>query len=237
MSKFIFLFIKNVYLSSMEIYLSHTEENYLKTIYSIELAHDLNVSTTLIAKKIKTKASSVTDMIKKLADKELVNHEKYKGVSLTPLGKKVAVRIVRKHRLWEVFLVNKLDYNWDEVHELAEQLEHIKSNSLIDKLDAYLEFPEFDPHGDPIPDINGNIKHHKNIMLSSIEKNNSCVVIGVKDSSSAFLKFLDNAHIKLGSILKVIAVEEFDNSMSIEIDKTLISISHQISKNLFVKKL
>lgn len=221
----------------MEFTLSHTEENYLKTIYGLEHINDLNVSTTLIAKKIKTKASSVTDMIKKLADKGLINHEKYKGVSLTAEGKTIAVKIVRKHRLWEVFLVNKLNYNWDEVHEIAEQLEHIKSNSLIDKLEEFLGFPEFDPHGDPIPDSNGTIKHHKNVMLSSLEKNMSCVVIGVKDSTSAFLKFLDNANIKLGSILKVISIEEFDNSMLIENEGVNSSISNQISKNLFVKKL
>lgn len=221
----------------MEFTLSHTEENYIKTIYSLEFTNNLTVSTTLIAKNIKTKASSVTDMIKKLAEKDLVNYEKYRGVSLSVQGKEVAVRIVRKHRLWEVFLVNKLNYNWDEVHEIAEQLEHIKSKSLIDKLDAFLDFPEFDPHGDPIPDVNGNIKQHKNIMLSSIENNASCVVIGVKDSSSSFLKFLDNANIKLGSVLKVISKEAFDNSMLIENNQFLMSISFQISKNLFVKNL
>ena len=168
---------------------SHSEENYLKVIYTIELTKSKNVSTTLIAKKIHTKASSVTDMLKKLADKKLVNYEKYKGVSLTKKGKSIAVNIVRKHRLWEVFLVNKLNYNWDEVHEMAEQLEHIKSDSLINRLDAFLNFPKHDPHGDPIPDENGNIALHKNVMLSFIEANNSCVVIGLKDSSSDFLKF------------------------------------------------
>lgn len=221
----------------MEIKLSQTEENYLKTIYSLEYINDLNVSTTLIANKIKTKASSVTDMIKKLADKGFINHEKYKGVSLTVVGKTIAIKIIRKHRLWEVFLVEKLNYNWDEVHEIAEQLEHIQSNSLINKLDEFLGFPEFDPHGDPIPDANGTIKEHKNLILSSIEIKTSCVVIGVKDSSSAFLKFLDNANIKLGSMLKVLSIEEFDNSMLIENEGVINSISNQISKNLFVKKL
>ena len=220
----------------MEFKLTHTEENYLKSIYSLELSSSKNVSTTLLAKKMKTKASSVTDMIKKLADKNLVDYEKYKGVSLTKSGKTIAVKIVRKHRLWEVFLVNKLDYNWDEVHEIAEQLEHIKSYSLTDKLDKYLEFPTHDPHGDPIPDKNGNIEHHKNVMLSSIQIGESCVVIGVKDSSTAFLKFLDNSNIKLGSVIKVIAIEDFDNSMNIESNNSSFSISNQISKNLFVKK-
>ncbi len=220
----------------MEFQLTQTEENYLKSIYSLEISNSKNVSTTMLAKKMKTKASSVTDMIKKLADKDLVDYEKYKGVSLTNLGKTNAVKIVRKHRLWEVFLVNKLDYNWDEVHEIAEQLEHIKSISLIDRLDKYLEFPTHDPHGDPIPDKDGNIEHHKNVMLSSIQIGDSCVVIGVKDSSSSFLKFLDNSNIRLGSAIKINSIEDFDNSMNIESNNISFSISNQISKNLFVKK-
>ncbi len=217
--------------------LSQTEENYLKAIYSIGLSNTKSVNTTLIAKKLETKPSSVTDMIKKLAEKELINYEKYKGVTLTQSGKKIAVEIVRKHRLWEVFLVNKLHYNWDEVHEIAEQLEHIKSSTLVGKLEAYLEFPKHDPHGDPIPDENGNIAQHKNVMLSSVEINVSCIVIGVKDSSSSFLKFLDNANIKLGDTLKVLSKEDFDNSTLIENNTLTISVSHQISQNLFVKKI
>ena len=216
---------------------SQTEENYLKVIYSIGLAGSKTVNTTLIAEKLQTKPSSVTDMIKKLAEKELVHYEKYKGVSLTQSGKKIAIDIVRKHRLWEVFLVNKLNYNWDEVHEMAEQLEHIKSNSLVGRLEAFLEFPKHDPHGDPIPDENGNIALHKKIMLSSIEPNESCIIIGVQDSSSSFLKFLDSANIKLGSTLKIQSKEQFDNSMFIENNHISISISHQIANNLFVKKL
>jgi len=221
----------------MEFQLTQTEENYLKSIYSLEISTSKNVSTTLLAKKMKTKASSVTDMIKKLAEKDLVDYKKYKGVSLTKSGNTIAVKIVRKHRLWEVFLVNKLDYNWDEVHEIAEQLEHIKSHSLIDRLDKYLEFPTHDPHGDPIPDKDGNIEHHKNVMLSSIQIGDSCVVIGVKDSSTSFLNFLDNSNIRLGSTIKINSIEDFDNSMNIESNESSFSISHQISKNLFVKKI
>lgn len=217
--------------------LSQTEENYLKAIYSLAYANSNKVSTTLISEELNTKASSVTDMIQKLADKDLVHYKKYQGVSLTEVGKRIAVEIVRKHRLWEVFLVNKLNYNWDEVHELAEQLEHIKSETLIDKLEAFLEFPTHDPHGDPIPDKNGNIEHHKNTMLSSVDTGNSCVVVGIKDSSDPFLKFLDKLQIELGSVLKVVSKEPFDNSMLVETVTGSISISNQISKNLFVKKL
>ena len=159
------------------------------------------------------------------------------GVSLTKIGQKIAVEIVRKHRLWEVFLLNKLNYNWDEVHELAEQLEHIKSDTLTDKLEAFLEFPTHDPHGDPIPDKEGNIEHHKDTMLSSVETEKSCVVIGIKDSSDPFLKFLDKLQIQLGSTLKVISKEPFDNSMLVKTESASISISNQISKNIFVKKL
>jgi len=221
----------------MEFKLSQTEENYLKAIYSLGLHSGDNVSTNKIAERLKTKASSVTDMIKKLSGKKLVDYKKYKGSKLTLEGRRIAMKIVRKHRLWEVFLMNKLNYKWDEVHDLAEQLEHIKSNTLIDKLDAFLEFPTHDPHGDPIPDKHGNIEQHKNLMLSSIEINNSCTVIGVKDSSKAFLKFLDNANIKLGSVLKVVSKESFDNSIIIKLKETSTSISNQISKNLFVKKI
>lgn len=217
--------------------LSQTEENYLKAIYSLAYANSNKVSTTLISEELKTKASSVTDMIKKLADKDLVHYKKYQGVSLTEIGQKIAVEIVRKHRLWEAFLVNKLNYNWDEVHEMAEQLEHIKSETLIDKLEAFLEFPTHDPHGDPIPDKDGNVEHHKNMMLSSVENGEPCVVIGIKDSSDPFLKFLDKLDIQLGSTLNVVSKEPFDNSMLVETATGLISISNQISKNLFVKKL
>ena len=217
--------------------LSQTEENYLKAIYSIGISNTKSVNTTLIAKKLKTKPSSVTDMIQKLAEKNLINYEKYKGVTLSQSGKKVAVEIVRKHRLWEVFLVNKLNYSWDEVHDMAEQLEHIKSDTLVGRLEAFLDYPKHDPHGDPIPDENGNIALHKKVMLPSVEISSSCILIGVKDSSSSFLKFLDNANIKLGDTLKVISKEDFDNSLLIENKTQTISISNQISQNLFVKKI
>ncbi|HIE45471.1 MAG TPA: metal-dependent transcriptional regulator, partial [Flavobacteriaceae bacterium] len=131
---------------------SITEENYLKAIFSLESNSGTVISTNHIAKKLETKASSVTDMIKKLALKNLLVYTKYKGVSLSSQGRKIATSIVRKHRLWETFLVDKLGFNWDEVHDIAEQLEHIKSDKLILKLDSYLEYPQSDPHGDPIPD-------------------------------------------------------------------------------------
>lgn len=218
--------------------LTQTEENYLKAIYNLEFENSESASTTLISNQLQTKASSVTDMIKKLAEKDLVNYEKYKGVSLTVEGKSIAVKIIRKHRIWEVFLVEKLHYNWDEVHELAEQLEHIKSNTLIDKLDAFLEFPTHDPHGDPIPDKNGNIKHHKNVMLSSVPLNESCVIVGVKDSTKSFLQFLDKHLIQIDSVLTVNDIFSFDDSISVTLTNgNTLTLSEKVSSNIFVNIL
>ena len=219
----------------MNIELSYTEENYLKAVFSLSIEKGNAVSTNQISKKLATKASSVTDMIKKLADKKLVDYKKYQGVSLTKKGRERAVLIVRNHRLWEVFLVDKLDFKWDEVHDLAEQLEHIKSTKLTEKLDAFLNHPTHDPHGDPIPDKDGNLNQDPNESLSNIDEGTKCVLVGVRDSSSLFLKFLDNSNIKLGSKIKVIQKEDFDNSMSVKIDTKTLSLSNQITKNLFVK--
>lgn len=216
--------------------LSQTEENYLKAIFNLSLDLSKSVSTNAIAEKLTTKPSSVSDMVKKLADKELVDYKKYQGVSLTRAGKEIAVKVIRKHRLWEVFLVKHLDFSWDEVHEIAEQLEHVKSVKLTAELDRFLEFPTHDPHGDPIPDEAGNIAHHTDVMLSSVAVNDDCVVLGVKDSSKSFLKYLDSSEIRLGSCIKVLSKQDFDNSMQIKIGQKTLSISQQISKNLFVKK-
>ncbi|KGL58985.1 metal-dependent transcriptional regulator [Polaribacter sp. Hel1_85] len=213
-----------------------SEENYLKTIYHLELDADKGISTNAIAKKLETKASSVTDMIKKLSDKEVVVYKKYKGVTLTELGKKTAANIVRKHRLWEVFLVEKLNFSWDEVHDVAEQLEHIKSPKLIDQIDAFLGFPTHDPHGDPIPDKDGNLKTIEKSLLSTLLKNESGICVGVNDSSSEFLKFLDKKGITLGKQLTVLEKEDFDGSLSILIDGEKLSISNKIANNLYIQK-
>ena len=220
----------------MELDLSQTEENYLKAIYSLFIVSNKAVSTNKIAEKLKTKASSVTDMIKKLADKDLVNYVKYQGVSLTIKGKEIAVHVIRKHRLWEVFLVRHLGFQWDEVHEVAEQLEHVKSVKLTDGLDAFLDFPRYDPHGDPIPDKDGNFIKRNITVLSALKEGDESKIVGVKDSSSAFLKYLDNAEIKLGAEIKVLHKESFDHSMMLLIEGQKISISQQISSNLYVKQ-
>jgi DtxR family Mn-dependent transcriptional regulator len=199
------------------------------------LQSEKGVSTNAIAKKIETKASSVTDMIKKLAEKKVLVYKKYQGVSLTDDGEKRAALIVRKHRLWEVFLVEKLNFNWDEVHDVAEQLEHIKSQKLIDEIDALLGFPTVDPHGDLIPDKNGNLHPTKKRLLSSFEKNESGICTGVQDSSSAFLQFLDKQGIALGKQITVIAKEPFDDSITIKIDDREMTISKKIATNLYLK--
>ncbi|NQX83040.1 MAG: metal-dependent transcriptional regulator [Flavobacteriaceae bacterium] len=216
--------------------ITNTEENYLKAIFHIQCYTGSDVNTNSLAAKMDTKASSTTDMIKKLANKNLVTYKKYQGVSLTDQGKSIAVDIIRKHRLWEVFLVDKLSFNWDDVHEIAEQLEHIVSGQLVDKLDSYLGFPSHDPHGDPIPSKNGDLVLHKKIMLSDLLIGESCVVVGVKDSSSSLLKYLDKNLVKLGSVIQIIDIEDFDQSVLVAIDEVEKNLSKEICKNLFVEK-
>jgi DtxR family transcriptional regulator, Mn-dependent transcriptional regulator len=217
--------------------LTQTEENYLKAIFSLSLEASKAVSTNAIAEKLATKASSVTDMVKKLSEKKLVNYKKYQGVALTVLGREIAVKIIRKHRLWEVFLVKHLDFSWDEVHDVAEQLEHVKSTKLVQQLDAFLEYPTHDPHGDPIPDAEGNIPVHTDLVLASLEVGASCILIGVKDTSTSFLKYLDSSEITLGTEIDIQHKEDFDNSMSLQIGEKKLSVSQQITKNLLVKKI
>lgn len=215
--------------------MTHSEENYLKAIFHIGKGGVNEISTNAIAEQMETKPSSVTDMIKKLSEKNLVNYKKYKGVSLTDTGKSMALSIIRKHRLWEVFLVEKLEFSWDEVHEVAEQLEHIKSEKLIDKLDKLLDYPKYDPHGDPIPDKNGNFKVIDKKLLSELSVNDKGICVGVKDSSSQFLKFLDKNKIALGDVIEVIDKEDFDGSFQLKINSNSFNVSNQIASNLFVQ--
>jgi DtxR family transcriptional regulator, Mn-dependent transcriptional regulator len=212
-----------------------SEENYIKVIYHLSLVSPKGVNTNAIAGMLDTKASSVTDMLKKLAEKEMVSYQKYQGVTLTEKGFHSAKMIVRKHRLWEVFLVDKLNFSWDEVHEIAEELEHIKSEKLINKLDEFLEFPSFDPHGDPIPNAKGELVKIDKFLLSEAILNTDYVCVGVKNSSVEFLQYLDKQNISLGSTIKVISREEFDSSLTIIFNSNTISISNKIAENLFIK--
>ncbi|SDG71476.1 metal-dependent transcriptional regulator [Winogradskyella thalassocola] len=214
-----------------------TEENYIKAIYHLSSNGEKTVNTNAIASAMQTKASSVTDMIKKLSEKNYADYKKYQGVTLTSEGKRVAINIIRKHRLWEVFLVEKLNFSWDEVHEVAEHLEHIKSDKLIDELDAFLEFPTYDPHGDPIPDKEGNFKHIEKIVLAKAEVGSTYKCVGVDDTSSKFLKYLDSNHIALGTIITVKHKEPFDNSIKIALEHSEIVVSQSVAKNLYLKKI
>jgi DtxR family Mn-dependent transcriptional regulator len=216
---------------------SQAEENYLKTIYTLEKEFENEVSTNLIAGKIKTKASSVTDMLKKLANKDLVVYKKYQGVYLTELGRLSALTVIRKHRLWECFLVQKLQFNWDEVHDIAEQLEHVKSEALISKLDAFLKFPKLDPHGDPIPDAHGRTILNKTVSITDMKIGSAGVFVGVRDSSASFLKYLNKKNLALGDKIKVIDIEPFDSSYHIETKTHRLVITNNVAENLCLKNV
>ena len=216
---------------------TQSEENYIKAIYHLETISNKGISTNAIAKSLETKASSVTDMIKKLSEKNLVIYKKYQGVKLSGFGRKIAANIVRKHRLWEVFLVDKLNFSWDEVHDVAEQLEHIKSPKLINQIDALLGFPTHDPHGDPIPDKDGNLNTIEKSLLSTLQKSEKGICVGVDDSSSDFLQFLDKKGITLGKEITVLEKEDFDDSLSIQIEERKLSISNKIANNLYIRKI
>jgi len=213
-----------------------SEENYLKAIYHLGKQGTVAVSTNAIAEKIDTKASSVTDMVKKLADKNLADYVKYQGVRLTNEGRLAAALVIRKHRLWEVFLVEKLNFSWDEVHDVAEQLEHIKSLKLVNELDALLGFPTHDPHGDPIPDRDGNHPLTKNVNILEMEAGNEGILSLVKDSSDVFLKYLNKNNLALGDLIKVLDFEPFDNSVTIHAKNKEIIISHEAAKNLYLSQ-
>jgi DtxR family Mn-dependent transcriptional regulator len=187
---------------------------------------------------MQTKAASVTDMLRKLADKGWVNYQKYQGVRLSPAGEKIALSIVRKHRLWEVFLVDKMGFNWDEVHEIAEQLEHIESDELVQKLDAYLGFPKTDPHGDPIPNKEGILPELAYLHLSDIKAGKNCKLMGVAQDSAVFLQLLTKLNLSLGAKLAILEINEFDRSFFVSInDAEPIFISHEVAKNILVKIL
>ena len=217
--------------------LTFSEENHLKSIFHLSSDPELGVSTNSIADDLNTKASSVTEMLKKLSDKNLIVYKKYHGAQLTEKGRKTALNIIRKHRLWEVFLVDKLNFKWDEVHEIAEQLEHIQSKKLTNELDKFLNFPTKDPHGDPIPNPAGFIKFTPKLKLSDLNIGETGKFIGVKDSSSTFLKYLDKRQISLGCNIKVLHQEEFDQSLHVGLDDTNLTISIKTASNLYITKI
>lgn len=215
--------------------LTYTEENYLKAIYSIQ--HNNNsgeVSVNEIAEKMQTRPATVTDMLRKLSDKELIHYEKYKKIQLSDAGSKAALSVLRKHRLWESFLCDKLHFSWDEVHEVAEQLEHIQSAKLIEKLDEFLGFPEYDPHGDPIPKPNGDIPESRAMLLSERKVGEVCKIVAVKDTTTAFLQQLERFKLKIGSRITVAEIMPFDKSIVVTSDGNSFQLSEKIASNLLV---
>ncbi len=216
---------------------SFTEENYLKAIYKLQETNSEVVATSALAQVMGVHAPSVTDMLKRMAGKKLVTYQKSKGSKLTEKGRQVAVGIIRNHRLWEVFLVEKLGYKWDEVHDLAEQLEHVQSEDLTDKLDKFLGFPKADPHGDPIPDANGVLPKSKSVLLSLLKVGEQGTFTGVTDHSPAFLNYLDKNGISLGNSISVKAIEEFDQTYTLQLKgKKEVVVSFKVVNSLLVSR-
>mgnify|MGYP001305708782 FL=1 len=213
---------------------SQSEEDYLKAVYHLQ-KENKSVSTNAIASYLEMKPSSVSDMLKKLADKKLIYYKKYKGSSLTKKGKLIALSIIRKHRLWETFLVDKLGFGWGHVHNIAEQLEHIDSEELIDKLDAFLQFPKYDPHGDPIPGKDGIVEALNQKLLIELQKSDKGIITGVKKGTPSLLNYLDKEKIKLGDSIKVLEIREFDGSFLILINGKKIMLSEKICQNLLLE--
>jgi len=216
---------------------SQTEENYLKAIYKLAEAEPETpgVSTNRIAAALATRAASVTDMLRRLADKRLLNYEKYRGVQLTAEGQRLALLTIRKHRLWEVFLVQQLGFNWDEVHEVAEELEHVDSPLLMRRLDAFLGYPALDPHGDPIPAEDGAVRRPATRLLADLVMGETGILAAVKNTSAPFLQYLDKVGLQLGAAIEVLDKVPFDNSLEIRINRErTVLISAEVSRNLFV---
>jgi DtxR family Mn-dependent transcriptional regulator len=216
--------------------LSFTEENYLKALFRLiqENAGE-EAGTNEIAANLGVKPATATDMLKRLKEKKLIDYEKYGKIALTGSGRKSALKIIRKHRLWETFLYEKLDFTWDEVHEVAEQLEHIQSEKLLVQLDKFLGFPQFDPHGDPIPDKNGKLPLLKAMLLSEGIINKKYKLVGVCNHSSTFLQFLYKTDLTINNTIEIKEIQEFDKSMSITINnKTKTILSNEVTQNLLV---
>ncbi|KAA1244724.1 metal-dependent transcriptional regulator [Aquimarina sp. RZ0] len=215
--------------------MTFAEENYLKTIFYLEQEATEGVSTSAIADYLDTRAASVSDMLQKLAKKELIEYKKYYGAILTHNGRNHAILVIRRHRLWETFLVEKLHFGWEEVHEVAEQLEHIKSEKLINAMDKMLGYPKIDPHGDPIPDANGNFTKIEKRLLADCEEKWTGTIVGVKDTSSDFLKILDRKQINLGTVFYILNKEKYDGSIRLKIEDESIALSQKMASNIYIK--
>ncbi|MDQ3015623.1 MAG: metal-dependent transcriptional regulator [Bacteroidota bacterium] len=217
--------------------LTYAEENYLKAILRLSTPPDFTVSTNAIAAHLETSAASVTDMLKKLAEKEFITYQRYKGASLSDQGSRIATSLIRKHRLWEVFLVQSLGMTWDEVHVIAEELEHIQSDLLIEKLDAFLGFPKFDPHGDPIPNAQGKYTLRAQMPLADLKPDQVGIVIAVRESDPSFLRHLTDKGVMLGTQITMQGIDDYDQTIQILIDQRELSLSGKVAQNIFIKPI
>ena len=215
-----------------------TEENYLKAIFQLSEHDPETISTNALAAVLDTSAASVTDMLKRLTEKGFTAYERYKGVKLTAAGERVAIQLVRKHRLWETFLVQKLAFSWDEVHNIAEELEHIQSAELINRLDAFLDFPRFDPHGDPIPDKEGKIEQRKQVFISELQTQERGTIVGVFEHSPTFLQYVEQLGLTIGTEIEILEKYPFDNSLRIRLNQSAEKVvSFKVCQNLYAKIL
>jgi DtxR family Mn-dependent transcriptional regulator len=210
-------------------------EDYLKNIYNIKLAVG-KVTTSMLAEKLEISPAAVSDMISKLSRSGLIKNTPYKGFELTKKGEATAVNLIRKHRIWEVFLLKYLKYPWDKVHHEAEKLEHASTDELITRMEDFLGFPKYDPHGHPIPDREGKIISDDSIPLSELNEGEKAVIRSVSDESSEALAYLTNNGLKLNEKIKIIEKNGFDNSIHMKHNDNRIFISEKLSKNIFVKR-
>lgn len=216
--------------------LSFTEENYLKALFHLtfEMENNNEAGTNQLASYMGVKPATATDMLRKLKEKGLIDYEKYGKITLSEQGRSHALEVLRKHRLWETFLFKKLDFTWDEVHEVAEQLEHIHSAKLIDKLDKFLEFPEYDPHGDAIPDAKGNLRPSFRKSLAEVEPGAVCKMVAVKDNTASFLQYVSQLNLKIHTEIKVLSRQTYDGTIEILIESQLNTVSQKFAENIMV---
>lgn len=218
----------------MQHFAHHSEENYLKTLYKLEDKQIKKVNNIALSKALDLNPATVLEMVRKLNAKKVVEILPDKSIQLTDKGKKKALSIIRKHRLWEVFLVDKLSYKWNEVHDLAEQLEHIESDDLIKRLEAFLGHPTVDPHGDPIPDEAGKVKKIKALPLTEAPAKKGATIVGLANSSDEFLKYMDKIGLTIGDNLQLLEIEEFDKSLTVQHKKSSITLSNEAAVNILV---
>lgn len=215
--------------------ITNTEENYLKAIYNLNLDRKgKKLGTNELASHLRITPATASSMLNKLTEKQFILYKKYGTISLLEEGKNVACAVIRKHRLWETFLVKKMEFTWDEIHEVAEQLEHIKSKKLVDQLDKLLGYPAYDPHGDPIPDADGKIREMHKTILSEESSGKQLKVVGVKSDSSTFLQHITQLGIIINSKIIIKSQHEFDGSMDVLIEGKPRLITQKVAENIYV---